>query len=149
MHFRWPRLLAITAITVTASTSAASASVSPSVLSQWKRAEAAFAPADNKWSAVIESSTAPTLGELVKANNAFVPAVKAFDSALGKISFTGKTAKDILALMALNQKEVTVLSHTTSVKGFESGLVPLVGKYMSLQGALSKDLGIPAAEIIL
>jgi hypothetical protein len=141
--------LAVTTIVIGAGASAASASQSSTVLGQWKKSEAAFSPADTAWSKVIDSSTAPTLANLQKANKTFASAVGKFDTALGKIHFTGKTKSDIGSLIKLEKQTITILDNTKSLKSFAAELGPLFQKYTSFQDALGKDLGIPTAEIII
>jgi len=140
--------LAALIVAAVATSGTASASVTPKVLSEWKKAEATFAPQVTKWSSALQSSN-PSLSQISKACAAFVPYVKAFDNAIGKIAFTGKTATDISALLKLNAKEIAVIGHVTSLKSFETGMVPLAAQYYKVQLALGKDLGVPAAEVIL
>ena len=141
---------ALAAIVATAAVTSgtASASVTPKVLSEWKKAEASFSPQVTKWSSALQSSN-PSLSQISKACAAFVPYIKAFDSAISKIAFTGKTATDISALLKLNAKEIAVIGHVTSLKSFETGMVPLAAQYYKVQVALGQDLGIPAAEVVL
>ncbi len=145
-------LKALAALTTVAAfgaiTSVASAAAPSKIVYQFKRADATFAPANEKWSAVVQSSSA-SIAQIRKADLAYVPAVKAFDTALQKIAFTGKTARDISTLIKLNKKEISVLSKATTTKSLQAGLSPIMGQYVTLQLALSKDLGIPAAELIL
>jgi hypothetical protein len=149
MRLRLLSALAVTTIVIGAGASAASASQSSTVLGQWKKAEAAFSPADMKWSNVMDSSTAPTLANLQKVNKTFASAIGKFDTALGKIHFTGKTKSDIASLVKLEKQTITVLDNTKSLKSFEAEFGPLFPKYQALQGTLGKDLGIPTAEIII
>jgi hypothetical protein len=141
--------LAVTTIVIGAGASAASAAQSSKVLGQWKKAEVAFSPADTAWSKVIDSSKAPTLANLQKANKTYASAVGTFDTALGKIHFTGKTKSDIASLIKLEKQTITVLDNTKSLKSFVSEFSPLFPKYTALQEALGKDLGIPTAEITI
>jgi hypothetical protein len=133
---------------VGASTATASASVSPKVLAQFKKVYGPFAVANIKWSDVLEGPNA-NLEKISKACAAFVPDIKAFDEGLHKIAFTGKTATDMASLIKLNNQSLPILSHVTSLKTFEKQYVPLTARYVSLQVALGKDLGIPAADLVL
>jgi hypothetical protein len=127
---------------------AASASVTSKQLAEWKSADGTFGKADFTWtSALTTMSNSTPVSKLSKACLAFVPAVNKFDTAIKKIGFTGKTGTDIATLIKVNEKFVTVLSHITSIKSFESQFTASDSQYMVLQAALSKDLGIEEAEI--
>lgn len=52
-----------------------------------------------------------------------------------------------LSAALLNNKLIPVLSHITSVKSFESKFTALEPQFFALHGALSKDLGIPEADV--
>ena len=136
------------AVPMLAVTASASASAPTGQVAAFKKADAAFAGPNLKWSRVLEQPH-PTVAGVAKASAAFLPAVRAFDTALQKIGFSGKTGQDIAAVVKLNDQLIPVLGHVTSLKQFESGVGPLVGRFAALQTALSKDLGIPAADIIL
>jgi hypothetical protein len=129
---------------------AASASVPAKQLAEWKSVDGTFSKADFTWSSALESMSAKTpVSKLSKSCLTFVPAVKTFDTAIKKIGFTGKTGTDIASLIKVNNKLVPILSHITSIKSFESQFSALESQYMGLQTALSKDLGIQEAEIII
>jgi hypothetical protein len=145
---RWLSALVAAAIVIGGSASVASASQSAKVVSEWKAADGPFATADGKWTSALSGSN-PSLSQVKKASLAFIPAVKTFDSALQKIHFTGKTASDISSLIKTNKKEITILGHVTSLKSFISQFGALDPTFQALQGALSKDLGIQEAEIII
>jgi hypothetical protein len=137
-------VLATTAAVFGLGMQASSASVPSKQRAQWISVDGTFAKADHTWTSALSTSSSKTLS---KACLAFVPAVNAFDTALKKIGFTGKTGTDIASLIKLNSKLVPILSHVTSIKSFGSEFSALVPQYMGLQAALSKDLGIEEAEI--
>jgi len=139
---------AAAALVVAAAAPASASSQPPKVISEWKAADAVFAKANEKWSAVIEQSN-PSLSALQKAGATFAPAISAFNSALQKINFTGKAAADVSAVVTLQKQEVSIVRGIKSIKSFEASFGPLVPKFVALQTALGKDLGIPAAEIII
>lgn len=128
--------------------STAWASEPASVAAQFKKADAAFAGPLAKWSATMTAS-APTLSRVKKADAAFVPAIKAFDTALGKIAFTGKTVHDIATLVKLNKQEIGVLANVTNMSGFMGGMEKLSPQFAAVQSALGKDLGIATGEVMV
>jgi len=155
---RWVTGFAVTAVIVCASAPMAAASKSKSpapptvytgLVTAFIKADRAFAAADARWSNVVNSSNAPSWAELNKADQAFVPAIKTFNTALGKIHFTGKTEKDLTKVIALQAKEIAALTTATSISSFESKFGPLAGQFEALQVALGNDLHIEAAEIYL
>jgi hypothetical protein len=141
-------VLATTAAVFGLGVQAASASVTHKQLAEWTSVDGTFGKADFTWTSALSSMSNNTpVSKLSKACLAFVPAVNKFDTAIKKIGFTGKTGTDIASLIKVNDKLVPILSHITSVKSFESQFLPLDRQYGALQTALSKDLGIEAAEI--
>jgi hypothetical protein len=129
---------------------AASASVPSKQRAEWISVDGTFGKADYKWTSALSTMSDKTpVSKLSKACLAFVPAVNTFDTALKKIGFTGKTGTDIASLIKVNNKLVPILSHITSIKSFESQFSALDSQYMTLQAALSKDLGIEEAEIYI
>jgi hypothetical protein len=131
-----------------AQAASASAMATSKQVSAWKKVDGTFSGKDFTWtSAVGGMSLSTPVSKLSKACLAFVPAVKDFDTAIEKIGFTGKTATEVASLVKLNNKLVPVLSHITSVKSFESQFEKLFPQYLPIQAALSKDLGIPEADI--
>lgn len=135
-------------VVVALSAPSAWASAPASDVAKFKKVDGAFSVANIKWSNVLTASTV-SLSKLQKAGVAFAPALKTFDAGLLKIPFTGKTDSDILAVVALNGKAISVVGHIKSLGSFEKQYGALVPKYMTLQAAVGKDLGIPTAEIIL
>jgi hypothetical protein len=148
VRFRVATAITVVPIVLAVGVASASASVPSKVLAGWKKADGAFAVADGKWSTVLEQAN-PSLSQVEKADAAFIPAIKTFNSALGKIGFSGKTETDINSVVKVQDEEITVLSHVTSLHSFEAGMGPITQKLLALQESLSKDLGIPAAEIIV
>lgn len=151
MRLRSLTVLALATTVIGASASVATASQPPAVVAQWTKAEHTFTPASIKWSAVVTSSKIPSLAALQKANKAYASALGTFDTALGKIGFTGKTKSDVATLIKLNKESIPILDHTTGVKSFVSAYSPIISKFVSLNlaGSLSKDLGIPEADIYI
>jgi len=148
LRLKWFAVLATTTAVLGLGMQAASASVTSKQLAKWKSADGTFSKADGTWSAALSTMSNNTpVAKLSKACLAFVPAVKTFDTAVQKIGFTGKTGTDIASLIKLNDKLVPILSHITSVKSFETQFSGLDPQFFALQAALSKDLGIPEAEV--
>jgi len=145
---RWLSALVVSTVVLGAGAQVAAASQSKSVMAQWRAAEKPFTAADYRWSNVIGQSNAPWT-KVKAANGAFVPAIKTFNTALGKIHFTGSAAGDIGKVIALQKQEITLLSTASSEKTFVSGFKALVPKFVQLQTALGKDLGVPAGDIII
>jgi hypothetical protein len=129
---------------------AASASVTSKQHAEWKSVDGTFEKANFTWSSFLTTMSPKTsVPKLSKVCLAFVPAVNTFDTALKKIDFTGKTGTDIASLIKVNNKLVPILSHITSIKSFISQFGALEPQYMTLQTALSKDLGIEEGEIYI
>jgi len=149
MRPRWSSTVAFAVASVALSASPAFASSQSSkVVSEWKAADAVFAKANQRWSAVLSQGT-PSLSQLQKAGATYAPAITAFNSALQKIKFTGKAVSDISSVIALQKQEAGVVSQIKSLKSFEASFSPLVPKFFALQTALGKDFGIPAGEVII
>lgn len=148
MRFKWLTVFSVTATITGAYASVAAAAQSHQVVAAFTKADAPFAVADSKWSRVLGGSSI-TLAHLQEANAAFVPAIEAFNAALAKIHFTGTAATDIAKVITLQKQEITILKHTMSIKSFETSFGALTGKFVAAQAALSKDLGLPAAEIVI
>jgi hypothetical protein len=146
VRLRWLSALAAATIVLGASASVASASQSHKVVSEWTAADGAFSTALSKWESVVEGGN---LSKAKKASLAFIPAINTFDSKLQKIHFTGKTATDIGSLISENKKEIKVMSHVTGLRSLVSQFSALGPAFRTIGAALSKDLGIPEADIII
>lgn len=149
MRTKWLAALSAVPVTVALLAAPASGAVSSKVKSEWTNLEKALIPANQKWSAILEQSTTPTVQALAKAGAAYAVALKAFDKGLAAIDFTGKTKSDVGSLIKVDGTSITVISHITSLSSFEKGYAPVFAKYEQLQVALGKDLGIPTADIII
>jgi hypothetical protein len=85
--------------------------------------------------------------EVSKPCLAFIPALKAFDTGLLKVGFTGKTAADAAAIVGNNKQLIVLMSSIHSLKAFETGFSALDTKDLPLVGAFAKDLGIPEGDL--
>ena len=99
------------------------------------------------FSNMLQQSSAPSLSRLQSVCKAEVPFVKVFDTAVGKIVFTGKTRDDIKAFIQLDNEEIALLAQVKSVPSFAEGYPLISKKFGQLQIALGKDLGIQPAEV--
>jgi hypothetical protein len=119
-------------------------------MSRFHALEAAFSGPQAKWSDALEALGAKaTVSQVSKPCLAFIPALKAFDTGLLKVGFTGKTATDAAAIVSSNKQLIVLMSSVHSVKSFETGVSALFAKDMGLQGAFAKDLGIPAGDVYI
>jgi hypothetical protein len=128
----------------------ASAAVPSGVLKKFKAAEAAFAPADAKWSAAIEKLPQhPTPAQIEKPDEAFIPALKTFDAALGKVGFTGAAAAAAATVVKLNTELIAVLYPVKSTASFIASFQKIDAQFLPAQTALGKALGVPGGELEL
>ena len=136
--------LATTVIAVGAQT----ASASSTQVSRFKTIDAPYAKADATWTTALERLTAKsTVADLSKPSLAFVPTMKTFDTALGKIGFSGKTGTDVATVIKLNGELIADIDSIKSVTGFVAEFSALSPKYFAVQTSLAKDLGIAAAYV--
>ncbi len=150
MRFRWFTVVVASTALVALGAQAASAKVPPSEMSRFHAVEAAFTGPQGKWSDALEAlSPKATVAQVSKPCLAFIPALKAFDTGLLKVGFTGKTAADASAIVKSNIQLIALMSSIHSVKAFETGFSALFAKDFSLQDAFAKDLGIPAGEVYI
>jgi hypothetical protein len=150
MRFKWFTVLAAASALVAVSAQGADAKVTSAQLKKWEAIDTPFGKADFVWSTAIQKlSPNSTVAEVQKPCLAFVPAIKTFNKGLSKLGFTGTPGSDVAKLIKLNLAEIAVFTNIHSVKSFESDFGALDGQFMSLQAALSKDLGIPEADISL
>ncbi len=154
MRLRLFTVLAAASVLLGLGADAASAAtlvkIPPSQMSRFHAAEKAFVGPDTKWTNALEAlGTKATVAQISKPCTAFIPALKAFDTALLKVGFTGQTAAEAAAIVSSNKQLITLLSSIHSVKSFETGFSAVFAKDLSLQQAFAKDLGIPAGEVYL
>jgi hypothetical protein len=128
----------------------AGAGVPSGVSAKFTGLDKTFAAADHKWTDAIEAlhSSSPA-SAASKPSVAFIPAIKTFDSGLVKVGFTGGAATTAASIVALNNQLIGVLGSIKSLPAFESQFGKLFPKYLPLQAALAKDLGIPAADVTI
>jgi len=125
----------------------ASAAQSPGPVAAFRKAAATLQKESAPFSDMLQQSSAPSLSRLQSVCKAEVPFIKVFDTAVGKIVFTGKTRNDIKALIQLDNEEIALLSQVKNVSSFAKGYPPISNKLGQLQIALGKDLGIQPAEV--
>jgi hypothetical protein len=119
-------------------------------MARWKAVEAAFSGPDGKWSRSLQSlSPNSPVAKIQKPCLAFVPALKAFDTGLLKVGFTGKTATDAAAIVSSNQQLIVLMSSIHSTRSFETGFSAIFAKDLGLQQAFAKDLGLPAGDVYI
>ena len=148
MRFRWFTVLAATTVLLGVGAQAASAKIPPSQMSRFHAVEAAFSGPQTKWTDALEALGAKaTVAQVSKPCLAFIPALKAFDTGLLKVGFTGKTAADAAAIVSSNEKLIVLMSSIHSLKAFETGFSALDTKDLPLVGAFAKDLGIPEGDL--
>jgi hypothetical protein len=125
----------------------ASAAQSPRSVAAFRKAAATLQKESVPFSNMLQQSSAPSLSRLQSVCKAEAPFIKVFDTAVGKIVFTGKTRNDIKALIQLDNEEIALLAQVKSVSSFAKGYPPISNKLGQLQIALGKDLGIQPAEV--
>jgi hypothetical protein len=113
----------------------------------FRKASATLQKESVPFSGMLQESSAPSLSRLQSVCKAEVPFIKGFDTAIGKIEFTGKTRNDIKALIQVDNQEIALLAQVKSVSSFAKGYPPISNKLGQLQIALGKDLGIQPAEV--
>jgi hypothetical protein len=119
-------------------------------MTRFHAVEAAFSGPQGKWTSALEAlGTNATVAQVSKPCLAFIPALKAFDTGLLKVGFTGKTAADAAAIVSSNEKLIVLMSSIHSAKSFETGFSTLFAKDLSLQDAFAKDLGLPAGDVYI
>jgi hypothetical protein len=124
-----------------------SAAQSPRSVAAFRKAAATLQKESVPFSNMLQQSSAPSLSRLQSVCKAEVPFIKVFDTAVGKIVFTGKTRNDIKALIQLDNEEIALLAQVKTVSSFAKGYPPISNKLGQLQIALGKDLGIQPAEV--
>jgi hypothetical protein len=128
----------------------AGAGVSSSVLGKFTAIDKPFAAADHKWTDAIGAlHTSSPVSAASKPSLAFIPAIKTFDSGLGKVGFTGSAATTASSIVSLNNQLIGVLGSIKSMSSFQASFAKLFAKYVPLQAALAKDLGIPEADVTI
>ena len=142
MRFRWFTVVAASTALVAVGAQAASAKVPPQQMTRFHALEVAFFGPQAKWSNALEA-----LGAKATVAQAFIPALKAFDTGLLKVGFTGKTAADAAAIVGNNKQLIVLMSSIHSLKAFETGFSALDTKDLPLVGAFAKDLGIPEGDL--
>jgi hypothetical protein len=148
--YRWLLAVAVAGTFIAASApvaSAASTAQSPRSVAAFRKAAAMLQKESVPFSNVLQQSSAPSLSRLQSVSKAEVPFIKVFDTAVGKIVFTGKTRNDIKALIQLDNEEIALLAQVKSVASFAKGYPPISNKLGQLQITLGKDLGIQPAEV--
>jgi hypothetical protein len=152
MRGRWCTVSALTLTLLCVGAQGASAGgLSPAKqLAAFKKLDGAYSEADNKWTDALSAlSSSSTVAQVSKPSLAFVPAIKTFDAGLKKVSFTGKVATEIAAVIKTNEQLQSDLSSIKSVSSLQSELSALLPKDEPLQQALAKDFGVPAADIVI
>ncbi len=147
MPYRWLLAVAVVGTFIGAGAPVASAAQSPRSVVAFKEAAATLQKESVPFSNVLQQSSAPSLSRLQSVCKAEAPFIKLFDTAVGKIVFTGKTRNDIQALIPLDNEEIALLAQIKSVSSFAKGYPPISNKLGQLQIALGKDLGIQPAEV--
>jgi hypothetical protein len=145
--YRWLWAVAVVGTFIGAGAPVASAAQSPRSVAAFREAAAMLQKESVPFSKMLQQSSAPSLSRLQSVSKAEVPFIKVFDTAVGKIVFTGKTKNDIKALIQLDNEEITLLAQVKSVSSFAKGYPPISNKLGQLQIALGKDLGIQPAEV--
>ena len=147
MPYRWLLAVAVAGTFIAAGAPVASAAQSPRSVAAFTKAAATLQKESVPFSNMLQQSSAPSLSRLQSVCKAEVPFIKVFDTAVGKIVFTGKTRNDIKALIQLDNEEIALLAQVKSVSSFAKGYPPISNKLGQLQIALGKDLGIQPAEV--
>jgi hypothetical protein len=145
--YRWLLAVAVAGTFIAAGAPVASAAQSPRSVAAFTKAAATLQKESVPFSNTLQQSSAPSLSRLQSVCKAEVPFIKVFDTAVGKIVFTGKTRNDIKALIQLDNEEIALLAQVKSVSSFAKGYPPISNKLGQLQIALGKDLGIQPAEV--
>ncbi len=150
MRARWFTVLVAAAAVLAVGAQAASAKVPSPQMSRFHALEAAFSGPQTKWSDALEALGAKaTVAQVSKPCLAFIPALKAFDTGLLKVGFTGKTASDAIAIVNSNKQLIVLMGSVHSVKSFETGFSALFAKDLALQDAFAKDIGLPAGDVYI
>jgi hypothetical protein len=89
------------------------------------------------------------VAQVTKPCLAFAPALKAFDTGLLKVGFTGKTATDAAAIVRTNKQLIVVMTSVRSAKSFEASASPLFAEIFALQKAFAGDLGISPGDLYI
>jgi hypothetical protein len=148
VRFRWFTVVVASTALVAVGAQAASAKVPPQQMTRFHALEVAFVGPQGKWSNALEALGAKaTVAQVSKPCLAFIPALKAFDTGLLKVGFTGKTAADAAAIVGNNKQLIVLMSSIHSLKAFETGFSALDIKDLPLVGAFAKDLGIPEGDL--
>jgi hypothetical protein len=144
-------VLVVGLLVVSSPASFAGTPVSPAKqLALFKVLDGPFSKADNKWTDTLSSLTSKaTVAQVSKPSLAFVPALKAFDSGLQRIGFTGNTAVEAADVVKLNGKLITILRSIKSLGSFQAQVSALFSKYGPVQNALAKDFGIAAGDVVI
>ena len=167
MRGHWTR--AVTAATAAAGlaiamAAPASAAVSHRQREKWKRVDAPLASANNRFLRAISlirsdaafNSKTVTAAQVSKPCLALVPALETFDGAVARIGLGGSAGRDVATVVALNRQLIGILSHMTIASFIVDydvpGLItpwptPLAARYVALQPALARDLGLPPAQV--
>jgi hypothetical protein len=139
--------VAVAGTFIGASAPVASAAQSPRSVAAFTKAASTLQKESVPLSNLLQKSSAPSLSRLQSVCKAEVPFIKVFDTAVGKIVFTGKTRNDIKALIQVDNEEIALMAQIKSVSSFAKGYPPIANKLGELQIALGKDLGIQPAEV--
>jgi len=145
--YRWLLAVAVAGTFIGAGAPVVSAAQSPRSVAAFRKAAATLQKESVPFSNMLQQSSAPSLSRLQSVCKAEVPFIKVFDTAVGKIVFTGKTRNDIKALIQLDNEEIALLAQVKTVSSFAKGYPPISNKLGQLQIALGKDLGIQPAEV--
>jgi hypothetical protein len=145
--YRWLLAVAVAGTFIGAGAPVASAAQSPPSVAAFRKAAETLQKEPVPFSTMLQQSSAPYLSRLESVCKAEVPFIKIFDTAVGKIVFTGKTRDDIKAFIRLDLEEIALLAQVKSVSSFAKGYPLISKKFGQLQIALGKDLDIQPAEV--
>jgi len=155
---------AATAGLAIAVTAPACAAVSHHQREKWKRVDAPLASANNRFLRAVSlirsdaafNRKAVTAAQVSKPCLALVPALETFDRGVARIGLGGSAGRDVATVVALNQQLIGILSQMTIASFIVDydvpGLItpwptPLAPRYVALQSALARDLGLPPAQV--